>query len=317
MAHLSDVLVVNAGSTSLKLSVVDAAERSTQVASLDDVPPVTAVAHRIVHGGERFVEPTLVDDAVADGLRELVELAPLQMQPALDALARARDLLPKLDHVAVFDTEFHRTLPERAWTYALPERWRALGIRRFGFHGLSVAWAAEQVQVPRLVVCHLGGGCSVTAVLAGRSVDTTMGFTPLDGVPMGTRPGSVDPGVLLHLLRHGVGIDELTSGLEHESGLRGLAGTSDVAELLASAEPASRLALEVFVYRVAQAVAAMATALGGIDAIAFTGGIGEHAVAVRESIVERLRLLGDFDVRVVAAQEDVVAARAARVVTSR
>jgi len=317
VAHLSDVLVVNAGSTSLKLSVVDAAERSTQVASLDDVPPVTAVAHRIVHGGERFVEPTLVDDAVADGLRELVELAPLQMQPALDALARARDLLPKLDHVAVFDTEFHRTLPERASTYALPERWRALGIRRFGFHGLSVAWAAEQVQVPRLVVCHLGGGCSVTAVLAGRSVDTTMGFTPLDGVPMGTRPGSVDPGVLLHLLRHGVAIDELTSGLEHESGLRGLAGTSDVAELLASAEPASRLALEVFVYRVAQAVAAMATALGGIDAIAFTGGIGEHAVAVRESIVDRLRLLGDFDVCVVAAQEDVVAARAARVVTSR
>jgi len=317
VAHLSDVLVVNAGSTSLKLSVVDAAERSTQVASLDDVPPVTAVAHRIVHGGERFVEPTLVDDAVADGLRELVELAPLQMQPALDALARARDLLPKLDHVAVFDTEFHRTLPERAWTYALPERWRALGIRRFGFHGLSVAWAAEQVQVPRLVVCHLGGGCSVTAVLAGRSVDTTMGFTPLDGVPMGTRPGSVDPGVLLHLLRHGVAIDELTSGLEHESGLRGLAGTSDVAELLASAEPASRLALEVFTYRVAQAVAAMATALGGIDAIAFTGGIGEHAEAVRESIVDRLRLLGDFDVCVVAAQEDVVAARAARVVTSR
>jgi len=317
VARLSDVLVVNAGSTSLKLSVVDAAERSTQVASLDDVPPVTAVAHRIVHGGERFVEPTLVDDAVADGLRELVELAPLQMQPALDALARARDLLPKLDHVAVFDTEFHRTLPERAWTYALPERWRALGIRRFGFHGLSVAWAAEQVQVPRLVVCHLGGGCSVTAVLAGRSVDTTMGFTPLDGVPMGTRPGSVDPGVLLHLLRHGVAIDELTSGLEHESGLRGLAGTSDVAELLASAEPASRLALEVFTYRVAQAVAAMATALGGIDAIAFTGGIGEHAEAVRESIVDRLRLLGDFDVCVVAAQEDVVAARAARVVTSR
>jgi len=317
VARLSDVLVVNAGSTSLKLSGVDAAERSTQVASLDDVPPVTAVAHRIVHGGERFVEPALVDDAVADGLRELVELAPLQMQPALDALARARDLLPKLDHVAVFDTEFHRTLPERAWTYALPERWRALGIRRFGFHGLSVAWAAEQVQVPRLVVCHLGGGCSVTAVLAGRSVDTTMGFTPLDGVPMGTRPGSVDPGVLLHLLRHGVAIDELTSGLEHESGLRGLAGTSDVAELLASAEPASRLALEVFTYRVAQAVAAMATALGGIDAIAFTGGIGEHAEAVRESIVDRLRLLGDFDVCVVAAQEDVVAARAARVVTSR
>ena len=220
MARLSDVLVVNAGSTSLKLSVVDATERSKPVASLDDAPPVSAIAHRVVHGGDRFVEPTLIDDGVADELRELVELAPLHMQPALDALAKARALLPDLPHVAVFDTEFHRTLPERAATYALPERWRALGIRRYGFHGLSVAWAAEQIRVRRLVVCHLGGGCSVTAVLDGRSVDTTMGFTPLEGVPMGTRPGSIDPGALIYLLRHEVAIDELESGLEHDSGLR-------------------------------------------------------------------------------------------------
>jgi acetate kinase len=139
-----------------------------------------------------------------------------------------------------------------------------------------------------------------------------MGFTPIEGVPMGTRPGSVDPGALLYLLRHGVDSDQLETGLEHDSGLRGLAGTSDVAELLASTEPSARLALDVFTYRIAQAVASMAAALGGIDAVAFTGGIGEHAAPVRESIVEQLRFLGDFDVRVVAAREDVVAARAVR-----
>jgi acetate kinase len=217
----------------------------------------------------------------------------------------------------VFDTEFHRTLPERAATYALPERWRALGIRRYGFHGLSVAWATEQIRVRRLVVCHLGGGCSVTAVLDGRSVDTTMGFTPLEGVPMGTRPGSVDPGALIYLLRPGVAIDELERALEHDSGLRGLGGTGDVADLLTSTEPSKRLALDVFTYRVAQAVSAMATALGGMDAVVFTGGIGEHAGPVRESIVDQLRFLGAFAVHVVAAREDVVAARAARALTAR
>ena len=312
MARLSDVLVVNAGSTSLKLSVVDAAEHSTSITTIDDTLQVLAVAHRVVHGGERFVEPTLVDDAVEHELRRLVELAPLHMRPALDALAEARAALPHTPHVAVFDTAFHATIPPRATTYALPAEWRARGIRRYGFHGLSVAWAAEQVPVPRLVVCHLGGGCSVTAVRDGASVDTTMGFTPLEGVPMGTRPGNVDPGALLYLLRHAVDVNELEAGLEHGSGLRGLAGTSDVAELLEATDADSRLALEVFTYRVAQAVATMATALGGIDAVAFTGGIGEHATPVRESIVEHLRFLRQFDVHVVKAREDVVAARAAR-----
>jgi acetate kinase len=214
--------------------------------------------------------------------------------------------------VAVFDTAFHATIPDRAAVYALPERWRALGLRRYGFHGLSVEWAAEQVPVPRLVVCHLGGGCSVTAVRDGRSVDTTMGFTPLEGVPMGTRPGSVDPGALLYLLRHGVTLEELDHGLEHESGLRGLAGTDDVAALLASSEPDARLALDLFAYRIAQAVAAMTAALGGLDALVFTGGIGEHAAPVREAIVAQLGFLGDVAVHVVEAREDVVAARAAR-----
>jgi len=312
MAALSDVLVVNAGSTSLKLSVVDADDRSIAVESLEGAPPVEAVAHRVVHGGQRFREPVAVDDAVAAALGELVDLAPLHMTPALRALEDARRALPGLPHVAVFDTAFHATIPARAATYALPERWRALGLRRFGFHGLSVAWAAEQVPVPRLVVCHLGGGCSVTAVRDGRSVDTTMGFTPLEGVPMGTRPGSVDPGALVYLLRQGVALDELDHGLEHDSGLRGLAGTDDVAALLASGDADARLALDVFGYRIAQAVAAMTVALGGLDALVFTGGIGEHAAPVREAIVAQLGFLGDVAVHVVETREDVVAARGAR-----
>ena len=317
MAALTDVLVVNAGSTSLKLSVVDEDERPHAVASLSDATDVATVAHRIVHGGERFHEPTLVDDAVVAELRDLVALAPLHMTPALYALGQARELLPSVPHVAVFDTAFHRTLPERATTYALPERFRARGIRRYGFHGLSVAWAAEQITVPRLVVCHLGGGCSVTAVLDGDSVDTTMGFTPLEGVPMGTRAGSVDPGALLYLLRCGVTVDQLDEALEHECGLVGLAGTDDVMALLQSDEPAAGLALEVFAYRVAQAVSAMATAIGGLDALAFTGGIGEHAGPVRERIVEQLGLLGGFATHVIEAREDVVAARAVRELLER
>lgn len=312
MALLSDVLVVNAGSTSLKLSIVDEHDRSTEVPSLESAPPVRAVAHRVVHGGGVFDQPVRLDDDVVARLAELVELAPLHMTPALGALGEARRVLPEAVHVAVFDTAFHRTLPERASTYALPAGFRERGIRRFGFHGLSVEWVSEQVGVSRLVVCHLGGGCSVTAVLDGRSVDTTMGFTPLEGVPMGTRAGSVDPGALLYLLRHGVTLGELDRALEHESGLVGLAGTSNVAVLIDSDAPGAELALSVFTYRVAQAVAQMAVALGGLDTLAFTGGIGEHAEPVRRRITQQLAWLGPFAVQVVPAREDVVAARAAR-----
>jgi acetate kinase len=278
----------------------------------------------------------VVDDDVEEALTSLVELAPLHMTPAVAALREARAELPGLPHVAAFDSSFHATIPDEAATYALPARAREeWGIRRYGFHGLSVQWASGQVRAERLVVCHLGGGCSVTAVRAGRSVDTTMGFTPLEGVPMATRPGSVDPGALLYLLRHHLTIDELDAALEHESGLRGLSGLSgDVRELERSQDPAARLALRVFAYRVAGAVAAMAVPLGGLDALVFTAGIGEHSAAVRAEVCGRLGFLGvqldlarnetavpDTElatdgsrVRVVAlrAREDVVAARAAR-----
>jgi acetate kinase len=331
VAVLSGVLVVNAGSTSLKLSILDDDERAHTIASLDDARGIASVGHRIVHGGEQS-EPRVVDDALAAQLESLVELAPLHNAPAVAAIAEARRVLPDSTHVAVFDTAFHRTLPAVAFTYALPERFRARGIRRYGFHGLSVAWSASQVRVPRLVVCHLGGGASVTAVRDGESIDTTMGFTPLEGIPMATRAGSVDPGALLHLLRHGVSLDELDHALEHEAGLTALGGTGDVAALEQDASPGAQLALAVYCYRIAQAVAAMAVALGGLDALVFTAGVGERSARVRADVCRRLAFLGveldaeanegvdgDADisaglviVRVVRAREDVVIARAVR-----
>ena len=336
MARLT-ILVVNAGSTSLKLSAVEADDSAVPVDSLAEVPEgVAAVAHRVVHGGARFVEPVVIDDDVRRELEELSELAPLHNVPAIAAIDEARRALPSVPHIAVFDTAFHATIPDEARTYALPRQWREeWGIRRFGFHGLSVAWAAERVRVPRLVVCHLGGGCSVTAVLEGRSVDTTMGFSPLEGVPMATRPGSIDPEILLYLLRHGAAsADELEHALEHDSGLLGLGGSSRVEELEASDEPAARLALSGFCSRAAAAVASLTAALGGLDAVVFTAGIGEGSAFVRERVCGRLGFLGveldpdanrearpDADVSrggsavrvwVVHAREDAIAARAAR-----
>ena len=327
------VLVVNAGSTSLKLSLVDSREESEQLDSLDAaLGRATAVGHRVVHGGRQYREPVLIDDHVERDLRELTELAPLHNGPAVDAIRSARTALPDVPHVAVFDTAFHATMPPEATTYALPERFREeWGIRRYGFHGLSVAWAAGQVRAARLVVCHLGGGCSVTAVREGESVDTTMGFTPLEGVPMATRSGSVDPGALLHVLRRGLAsVDELDRVLEHESGLVGLGGTDDVRTLT------DTLAFDVYTYRIALAIGAMAVVLGGIDALVFTAGVGEHAASVRAHVCDRLGFLGveldeqanrratpDADiakagarVRVVVlhAREDVMAARAVRAI---
>jgi acetate kinase len=278
------------------------------------------VAHRIVHGGARFREPVLVNPAVERAIEEVSDLAPLHNRPALQALREARRALPDVPHVAVFDTAFHATIPDEAAVYAIPHEW---GIRRYGFHGLSVQWAAEQVPVARLVVCHLGGGCSVTAVRDGRSIDTTMGWTPLEGLPGATRSGSIDPGALLHLVRRNIDLDH---ALELQSGLKALGGLDE------------RLGFAVFAYRVAQAVAAMAAALGGLDALVFTAGIGENRADVREAVAERLRFLGveldlgrnaqavpdsdvsprDASVRVVVlrAREELVAARAARAILS-
>jgi acetate kinase len=298
------ILVVNAGSTSLKLHLVDGDE-ATAVDSFD--VECAAVGHRIVHFGDLVVDAAVIDDALLRHIERGAEVAPLHNRPALDAIERARRALPGVPQVAVSDSHFHSRMPEQAREYALPERWRqGYGVVRHGFHGLAVQWVAEQVPVARLVVCHLGGGCSVTAVQNGRSVDTTMGLTPLEGLPMVTRSGSVDPGALIFLLRSGVAVDELDHALNEESGLTALGGLD---------EP--RVA-SYFAYHVAKAVAAMAAVLGGLDAVAFSGGIGEHRPDVRNSVVERLAFLGAGDadapipVHVVPVREELVIARAVR-----
>lgn len=299
------VLVVNAGSTSLKLELVSANDKSEPLSSLDEAKGrAAAIGHRVVHGGERFREPVVLDADVIAEIEAMSEVAPLHNRPALAAIAQARKLFGAEPQVAVFDSAFHATIPPEASTYAIPRAWREqYGIRRFGFHGLSVSWAAERapalVGAPtgRLVVCHLGGGCSITAVRDGRSVDTSMGFSPLEGVPMTTRSGSIDPGALFYLLAPDrLGREALESGLENDSGLKGLSGTSGDMRDLERAEDAGSeqavLALSVYIHRIAATIAAMITSLGGLDAIVFTAGVGEHSARVRARVCERLSFLG-------------------------
>ncbi|GAB7193333.1 acetate kinase [Kineococcus sp. NUM-3379] len=270
-------------------------------------PSLAGVGHRVVHGGERFASSVLVDDAVLDGIREVSELAPLHNPANVAGIEAARELLPELANVAVFDTAFHQSVPEHAWRYAVPASWYTEhGVRRYGFHGTSVRYvsarAAELLTAAglparRLVVAHLGNGCSATAVLDGRSVDTTMGLTPLEGLVMGTRSGDVDPGVLAHVAhRTGADTAALVRELNSRSGLLGLSGLgNDVRTLEAAARDGhdgARLALEVFGYRLAKHVAALTVPLGGLDALVLTGGIGENSAAVRAALLGRLAHLG-------------------------
>jgi acetate kinase len=313
-------LVVNAGSSTLKLSVVEgreaiwssevgreemARELSSLPDRLDDAGSVDAVGHRIVHGGVRFTEPTVIDPEVRGALGELVDLAPLHQPKSLEAVDAVTEVLPQLPAVACFDTAFHAQMPPAAATYALPAEWRERwGVRRFGFHGLSHAYAARHaadllgrpLEELRLVTCHLGAGASVTAVGGGRSVDTTMGFTPLEGLVMATRSGSVDPGLVLWLLeRTGLSEREVATALEHESGLLALAGTADMREVLdraAADDHAAALALDVYIHRLRAAIAAMAAALQGVDTLVFTGGVGERASQVRAAACSGLGFLG-------------------------
>ena len=294
------VLVVNAGSSSLKVDIVEDGETVASHDGLPAVPPqVDAVGHRIVHGGPDLVEPVVIDADVERRLRELVDLAPLHQPKSLNGLETARRLLPDVPHVACFDTAFHSTLPREAYTYALPREWREhRGVRRYGFHGLSHAWASRRAaeMVPgsrRVVTCHLGAGASLAAVLDGRSIDTTMGFTPLDGLVMATRSGSVDPGLVTWLQQHkNLTPQEMTDILENRSGLLGLAGTADMRQLLGRDDDAAELALDVYVHRLAGSAAAMTAGLGGLDVLLFTGGVGERAAEVRRRTTDRLAYLG-------------------------
>jgi acetate kinase len=301
------VLVVNAGSSSLKLRLLgdgdeplatcDLAPDEDVGAALDALGEADAAGHRIVHGGERFRAPAVIDDEVTAALLELTALAPLHQPKSLAALAAVRRARPGLPEVACFDTAFHATLPPAASTYALPAAWRERWpLRRYGFHGLSHAWAARRAGAGRVVTCHLGAGASLAAVRDGRCVDTTMGFTPLEGLVMATRSGSVDPGLILWLLEHtGMAERELAEALEHESGLLGLAGTADMRAVVAAAqreEPAAVLALDVYIHRLRGGIAVMAASLDGLDTLVFTGGVGERSPEVRARAAAGLGFLG-------------------------
>jgi acetate kinase len=266
-----------------------------------------------------------VDDGVVVALGELSDLAPLHQPAALAGIAAVGRALPDVPAVACFDTAFHATLPAAAATYALPQEWRErYGLRRFGFHGLSHEYASRRAAAARAVSCHLGAGASLAAVRDGVCVDTTMGFTPMEGLVMATRSGSVDPGLVLWLLRHGLDVDALEGGLDREGGLKGLAGEADMRALLARDDADARLALDVYVHRLRAAIAAMAAALGGLDALVFTGGVGEHAPEVRARTAAGLGFLGvaldsEANARATADAEIGAAGAAARtvVVTAR
>lgn len=266
---------------------------------------LAAVGHRIVHGGT-FRSPVRVTSAVRSRIADLADLAPLHNPPGLDTLDTAERLLPGVPQVAVFDTSFHATLPPAAHTYPVPAIWtNDWGIRRYGFHGLSHAYCASRAaellaRAPaglRLVICHLGHGCSASAVLDGRSIDTTMGFTPLDGLMMGTRPGSLDPGILTYVqTKHGLSAHEVDDALNHRSGLLGVSCLSaDMREVLAAAASGNeraRLAIDVYTHGLRKAIGALVVTLRGIDALVFTAGVGEHSAEIRALTCEGLGCLG-------------------------
>ena len=321
MAVLTAILIVNAGSSSMKLRVLSGADEVTgsvdlpaprgtadeaqlkdAIASFGDV---SAVGHRVVHGGDLFSGPVLIDPGVRQRLGGLSDLAPLHQPKSLAALDAVQAVLPDVPAVACFDTAFHATIPACAATFALPAEWRERWtLRRYGFHGLSHAYASRRAaellgsdpSSLRVVTCHLGAGASLAAVRGGRSVDTTMGFTPLDGLVMATRSGSVDPGLLLWLESHaGTPPAELAATLEYRSGLYGLAGTGDMREVLsraAAGDSRAELARDVYLHRLLGSVAAMAAALRGLDALVFTGGVGENSAEIRARAMDGLGFLG-------------------------
>jgi len=354
-----EVVCLNCGSSSVKAAryLVDGAgEHRLEdaevdgIASVDQVGAAAArvfaglttknaphgVGHRLVHGGPALRDPTLVDASVLTALRAAVAFAPLHLPAALVAIEAVRASAPDVPQVACFDTAFHSTLPESQWRLPVPRRLADDGVRRYGFHGLSyeyVVGAVGAAVLGRAVIAHLGNGASLCAVALGRSIATSMGFTPTGGIPMGTRTGDLDPGVLVHLVREaGYGAEQLEHLVDEESGLMALGGTPDMRELLArrdSADADATLAVEVFCTRVAMEIGAYATCLGSLETVVFTGGIGEHAVAVRAEVCARLAHLGvrlDDDhneahaavissddsivtVRVVRTDEDAVIAR--------
>src|SRR6476620_6951780 len=272
-------------------------------AALQTPEDLRAVGHRVVHGGARYTSAVRVDAEVKRTIEELTELAPLHNPPSLEGINAVEQALPKVPQIAAFDTAFHSTLSEAARTYPLPQKWtRQWGIRRYGFHGLSHSYCSSEVakrirrQGLRLVIAHLGNGASVSAVRDGVCVDTSMGFTPLEGLMMATRSGTIDPGILIYLLRHkGLDAEALDNALNYESGLLGISGiSSDLRQVLSelSHNPDAQLAVDVYVHRIVQTIGAMAATLGGIDALVFTAGVGEGSPEIRKRACEKLKYLG-------------------------
>jgi acetate kinase len=315
------VLVVNAGSSSLKVSVVDGDdgiladnEFESPGGRLDEaglgkaireMNGLDAVGHRVVHGGARFQASVRIDAEVVRYLGTISDLAPLHLPAAIEAIQAVGKLIPDLRAVACFDTAFHSRMPEAASTYAIPREWRErYGIKRYGFHGFSHAYASRRAaailerpeRALKVVTCHLGAGASLAAVAGGQSVDTTMGFTPLEGLVMATRSGSVDPGSLLYLMRHAsMSEPDLTDGLDRKGGLLALAGTSDMREVvrrMGEGDAQAQLAFDVFVHRLRAEIGSMAATLNGPDALVFTGGIGQNSPEVRWAVAKGLGSLG-------------------------
>ncbi len=285
---------------------------------------ISMVAHRVVHGGEYFTKSTRINSAVFSKLKSLCSLAPLHQPYNLAAIELLAELQPKITQIACFDTAFHSGHDRLFVEYALPEDLRNKGIHRYGFHGLSYEWVVYKLQQNepelakgRIVVAHLGNGASLCAIHNGKSIDTTMGMTALDGLPMGTRCGSLDPGVIIYLIRElGLSADEIESMLYHESGLKGLSNwTNDVRLLQESEKPAAKFALDYFCLKTAQYICMMSVSLGGIDGIVFTGGIGENSEFIRKQILCHLAFLSPFEMHVIRANEEkIMAMHAMRIV---
>ena len=290
-------------------------------ARLGELP--TAIGHRVVHGGPDYSEPVVVDDAVLTRLDKFTPLAPLHQPNNLAPIRAVRERQPQLLQVACFDTAFHRGHPDVADRYALPDQLYAEGVRRYGFHGLSYEYIATRLPLlapeiarGRIVVAHLGSGASMCAISGGKSVESTLGFTALDGLPMGSRPGQLDPGIVLYLMSEKrMSVKEIERFLYNECGLKGLSGISnDVRELLASKDPRAKLALDHFVYRISLYGGMLVAAMGGIDGLVFTAGIGENAPAIREAVAMRLTWLGlDFDPDANACNKTLISRSTSRV----
>jgi acetate kinase len=272
-------------------------------AALQSPEDLRAVGHRVVHGGDRYASAVRINEEVKRTIEELAELAPLHNPASLEGINAVEQVLPNVPQVAAFDTAFHATLSEAARTYPLPRKWsREWGIRRYGFHGLSHSYCSTEVakkigrQDLRVIIAHLGNGASVSAVRDGVCIDTSMGFTPLEGLMMATRSGTVDPGILIYLLRHKrLEVEELDSALNYESGLLGISGvSSDLRKILSALphNPDARLAVDVYVHRIVKTIGAMAATLDGMDALVFTAGVGERSPEIRRRVCERLKYLG-------------------------